>query len=73
MKSTPLTLQQRRLVCKNVATSEGVLTEYFQIWRKSRELFPEDKELFQTTYIEQKLAKVLYNVYQDRKRRETNK
>lgn len=74
----PLTLQQRRLLCKTCATADGVLDDYFKLWRKGRELFPSssDKdELGLTRYIEKGLVPILYQAYKQKfkERKEANK
>lgn len=78
MKGTPLTLQQRRLLCKTCATADGALDDYFRLWRKGRELFPttsESDELALTRYIEKGLAPILLQKFKDKfkERKEANK
>jgi len=66
----PMTLQQRRLLCKTVATSDGCLEDYFILWRQERKLYPANtyaSEYSLTSFLEKELAKVLYKNYQKRK------
>ena len=66
----PMTLEQRRLLCKTVATSDGCLDDYFRLWRQGRKLYPANtyaSEYSLTCFLEKELAKVLYQNYKKRK------
>ena len=70
MKGTPMTLQQRRMLCKTVATSDGCLNDYFRLWRDGRKLYPANtyaSEYSLTCFLEKEVAKVLLKNYKKRK------
>ena len=66
----PMTLKQRRMLCKTVATSDNCLGDYYRLFKQGSKLFPANtyaSEYSLTCFLEKELAKVLYQNYKKRK------
>ena len=46
MKGKVMTLQERRMLCKTVATSDNCLGDYYRLYRLLVKLFPKKKYNF---------------------------
>ena len=40
MKGKVMTLQERRMLCKTVATSDNCLGDYYRLYRQAKKLYP---------------------------------
>ena len=70
MKGKVMTLQERRMLCKTVATSDNCLGDYYRLFKQGSKLFPANtyaSEYSLTCFLEKELAKVLYQNYKKRK------
>ena len=70
MKGKVMTLQERRMLCKTVATSDNCLGDYYRLYRQAKKLYPANSyasEYSLTSFLEKELAKVLNKNYQQRK------
>ena len=70
MKGKVMTLLERRMLCKTVATSDNCLGDYYRLYKQAKKLYPANSyasEYSQTSFLEKELAKVLNNNYKKRK------